>query len=837
VNGQDQAATNGFNLADVSSVSAVNSLPQGSKGLVWLGMGDGVTSAFLAAMEPFIGQSNVYGFYLVDEPDPTGKYSTLVTPANLKAESDWIHANVPGAKTFIVLMNMGTTDTSPTFMNTYNSSNTDIDLFGLDPYPCQTALGGCNFNVIKAYVTAAEAWGITQQQIVPVYQAFGGGYPSYVVPTVSEEEEILSVWGSLVPTPAFDYAYSWGTQEGDTSLVSAPALRQVFALHNQNALIPSLTNTVLKVPLFSQGDPRWAGNTYGTSQATIQQRGCALACLAMALTNVGIATDPGTLNTLMNNDNDFVGGNNINWDAATRDASGGTLEFHAHRAVADFQYLGQTLAGGHPVIVGVNLNAGGSPGHYVLVTGVENGQFLINDPGHADATTLGYYNNNFETRGYVGGATGDFSGLDVSVDNAAEALVVDPPGQRTGYDPASGTVVEEISQSVHFLDTVEDNDLTGEPGTNTAHQVEIYQPLQGHYHMFLDDTNAGGCHLTLRSFWTNGTSGPPLTLQGTNATSAILPFQANLGAAGVTSEPFTNQCPWTASPTSGTAPLAVQFASPTADSGGHSITNWTWNFGDGSTGTGQSPSHSYNISGTFVPGLIALDNAGGTVVSLGQSITVTGQVLNGGFETGDFSGWTTNGDTPFIFVISNAAHSGASGAALDTSDSPGFLSQTLHTSAGATYLLSFWLDSPDGITPNEFLVSWNGTTLFDRTNIAATGWTNLQFVVTATGAGTVLQFGFRNDNSAFSLDDISAVTAQPGIAGSSLAGTNLVINGVNGISGEKYFVLTGTNLELPLGQWTPVATNVLGAGGNFTITVTNAVNRKVPKLFYILQLQ
>jgi hypothetical protein len=42
---------------------------------------------------------------------------------------------------------------------------------------------------------------------------------------------------------------------------------------------------------------------------------------------------------------------------------------------------------------------------------------------------------------------------------------------------------------------------------------------------------------------------------------------------------------------------------------------------------------------------------------------------------------------------------------------------------------------------------------------------------------------------------------------------------------------------LPLSQWTPVATNVLSAGGNFTITATNTVTRGVPQRFYILQEQ
>jgi hypothetical protein len=232
-NGAYLPGQDGFNLADVSSVSALNSLPAGVKGLVWLGQTDGVDSAFLSAVQPYIGNPKLFGFYVADEPDPS-----QVSAANLKAESDWIHANVPGAETFIVLENMGT-PTNPSYLNTYNPANTDIDLFGLDPYPVRPQFtGGVDYSVIPDAVSAAEAAGISLNQIVPVYQAFGGGgYSSWTMPTASQEQQILSTWASVVPTPVFDYAYSWGVQDGDSALGGSPALQQVFAAHNADTSI------------------------------------------------------------------------------------------------------------------------------------------------------------------------------------------------------------------------------------------------------------------------------------------------------------------------------------------------------------------------------------------------------------------------------------------------------------------------------------------------------------------------------------------------------------------------------------------------------------------------
>jgi hypothetical protein len=231
--GDDGGAALGFNLADVSSAAEASALPAGVRALVWLGTCNGADSSFIAAVQPFIGLSNVYGFYVMDEPDPTGQYQPPACPAaSLKAESAFIHANVPGAKTFIVMMNLGT-DAAPSYDGSYNPANTGIDLYGLDPYPCQPTNNGCDYGELAASVAAAQAWGIPETAIVPVYQAFGGGgYASWTLPTAAQERTIVTTWASLVPKPAFDYVYAWGSQQNDTALAQSPDLQAVFAAHD-----------------------------------------------------------------------------------------------------------------------------------------------------------------------------------------------------------------------------------------------------------------------------------------------------------------------------------------------------------------------------------------------------------------------------------------------------------------------------------------------------------------------------------------------------------------------------------------------------------------------------
>ena len=52
-------------------MSQANALPSGVKGLVYLGLCTGVTSAFTTAVQPYVGNQKVFGFYLMDEPNPS----------------------------------------------------------------------------------------------------------------------------------------------------------------------------------------------------------------------------------------------------------------------------------------------------------------------------------------------------------------------------------------------------------------------------------------------------------------------------------------------------------------------------------------------------------------------------------------------------------------------------------------------------------------------------------------------------------------------------------------------------------------------------------------------
>ncbi|MGA2541331.1 MAG: choice-of-anchor tandem repeat GloVer-containing protein [Verrucomicrobiota bacterium] len=308
---------------------------------------------------------------------------------------------------------------------------------------------------------------------------------------------------------------------------------------------------------------------------------------------------------------------------------------------------------------------------------------------------------------------------------------------------------------------------------------------------------------------------------------------------------------FTANPATGGTPLTVQFICPDLDSSGSVIVSWNWDFGDGSAGTGPNPLHTYTNPGDFSPNLVATNRFGVLVECAGPPAisiegTCSGLVWNGDFETGDFFAWTSGGTMSYAGVNSapQFVHSGNYGADLaGTFPFVSTLSQTLVTMPGAHYLLSFWLNNPFGNSPSQFLVSWDGHTVWGVTNFAAVGWTNVQVAVTAGATSTALQFTFEAPLY-FGLDDVSVVLAahpQPSIAGIAFSptssGVDLALNATSGQLGGTYFVLMSTNLALPVSQWTPMAVKCLDAGGNFTITATNAVDPSAPQRFYLLRLQ
>ena len=237
---------------------------------------------------------------------------------------------------------------------------------------------------------------------------------------------------------------------------------------------------------------------------------------------------------------------------------------------------------------------------------------------------------------------------------------------------------------------------------------------------------------------------------------------------------------------------------------------------------------------------LVFSNASGAFAVVPFTLSVGQPVLqNGGFETGDFTGWTLNADATVNQVTgtSGLVHSGSYGAELGQSSANplGYLYQTLTTIPGQSYVVSLWLDNPNnsvGATPNQFFVQWNGTTIYNVVNLPYTAWTNLQFLVTANSSSSVLQFGFYDAPYYLGLDDISVTPVTPPqfkLAQKSSASFNMTWGAVTGL---VYQVQYCTNLMQP--NWVNLGGPLTTTGSTLSVTDTNGVSAARQR-FYRLQ--
>ncbi len=91
------------------------------------------------------------------------------------------------------------------------------------------------------------------------------------------------------------------------------------------------------------------------------------------------------------------------------------------------------------------------------------------------------------------------------------------------------------------------------------------------------------------------------------------------------------------SPTSGAAPLTVNFT----DQSTNSPTSWSWDFGDGGTSTAQNPSHEYTSAGDYTVSLTAANAGGSDTATKTDYISVTPPA-----PVADFTGSPTSGTVP-----------------------------------------------------------------------------------------------------------------------------------------------------------------------------------------------
>jgi PKD repeat protein len=141
---------------------------------------------------------------------------------------------------------------------------------------------------------------------------------------------------------------------------------------------------------------------------------------------------------------------------------------------------------------------------------------------------------------------------------------------------------------------------------------------------------------------------------------------------------------FTASPTSGKAPLKVSFK----DTSTNSPSKWAWDFGDGSTSSSQSPSHTYDSPDDYTVTLTVTNGAGSDTAT--ASISVADQddkPPTGTFSIGPAAGWakSTRVTITQTSIGDNVTPPGSIRRVVDWKDGSGATTWTTGTTTSHVY--------------------------------------------------------------------------------------------------------------------------------------------------------
>jgi len=224
----------GFDLFDTGPGRAdLAALGPGQRALVWVGGSYGECAPetswrrFRGIVKRLGDDRRVFGYFLYDEPD-LDRCPRL--QHEIRRRVRLIDRRAPAQRSFVVALDYGDRALA----------RTGVDLVGVDPYPCKIGRN-CRYSQIDAAVAKARRRGIQRRQIVPVFQAFGQSCATAIdvwrLPTAAELEAMLRRWDRLVPSPVFDFAYTWGRQRryACPALADAPLLQSVMLAHNSGS--------------------------------------------------------------------------------------------------------------------------------------------------------------------------------------------------------------------------------------------------------------------------------------------------------------------------------------------------------------------------------------------------------------------------------------------------------------------------------------------------------------------------------------------------------------------------------------------------------------------------
>jgi PKD repeat protein len=247
----------------------------------------------------------------------------------------------------------------------------------------------------------------------------------------------------------------------------------------------------------------------------------------------------------------------------------------------------------------------------------------------------------------------------------------------------------------------------GDGGTSTAQNPAHTYTAGGTYSVSLIVTGPGGNDTLVRSNYISVTDPPPVA-------------------------------DFTGSPTSGVAPLNVNFS----DSSTGVISTWSWTFGDGGTSTAQNPSHTYTSAGTYTVSLTVTGPGGSDTLTRTNYISVSEPPPVAGF-----TGTPTSGLAPL-----NVNFSDTSSGAITTwswtfgDGGTSTVQNPSHTyTAVGTYTVSLTVTGPGGsdtLTRTDYIDAQDATPVANFTGFPTSGTVPLLVSFTDSSTGNITSWSW-----------------------------------------------------------------------------------------------
>ncbi|MDD6211564.1 MAG: C39 family peptidase [Clostridiales bacterium] len=143
------------------------------------------------------------------------------------------------------------------------------------------------------------------------------------------------------------------------------------------------------VPLLLQWDSRWGYAYYG--EGRIGLNGCAPTCLSMVL--IGLTGDlsmtPDRVADFAAANGHYIEGTGTSWSLMSEGCQRFGLE--SWEVGLTYSQVVRTLEAGHPIICSMGPGDFTSEGHFIVLTGVENGKIRVHDPNSRSRSGLWDY--------------------------------------------------------------------------------------------------------------------------------------------------------------------------------------------------------------------------------------------------------------------------------------------------------------------------------------------------------------------------------------------------------------------------------------------------------------